>query len=221
MRSWPGGGHPYPVDVISTSVPHTPTSNPSTSTSPDSDAGSRMSSTPAVSGRPGATVQARMPRTYRPPMRGRSSVGSPERLRDAMSATDGALHVARQALGVLAGEANATDTFAQDRPERHHLPGTIDRVTAAGVTLVGPRHRRDAAGGQDRRLRIDRVQLLGEGTPTLPLCHRRGPTRGVTGNELTEQSAHRFRSRVGRRPADRKGQVGQGEARGTFRLPEG
>src|SRR5881227_2526836 len=64
----------------------------------------------------------------------------PDLCGDAVTAANGALHVADERFSVLAREQNAADTVSQHRPERHHLAGSKDGVSAPCVWLVGPRH---------------------------------------------------------------------------------
>src|SRR3954469_2208593 len=106
----PAGGRPYPAVAISTSVPHTPISRPSTSTDPSLSGGSGRSSTVAVVGEPGTTVSARMATSSPQPARLPSyDVSGPSSPRSALLAAWGNAW--------LTGEVS--------------LPDLVERVTSA------------------------------------------------------------------------------------------
>src|SRR4051794_26705626 len=107
-----------------------------------------------------------------------------------MTASYRAFHVASQTGSVLTGETDAAETVPHDRIHLRELTRAVHRISAAGVALVSPGHRRDVSGAQRPSLRIDAVQLSERPCPPLRFRERsRTPCR-VTGDELGEQSVH-------------------------------
>ena len=170
-RSRPGGGVPYMPATISTSVPHTPSSSISTSSSPSAGHGLlALLEACAAPGSPGTTVIARIrqPVCRRAAAQGHGACGRPARTTTRLVTTRQRVVVVGGGFGGLEAVKALRTTARRRHADR---PQQLPPVPAADV----PGQHRRALARRDRRAaardlprRSQRARADGRGRPARP-----------------------------------------------------